>query len=62
MVIENLAGPYPDAAIAILAENSIQVQHLFPPPDLQEQSAMSTSTDIVVQGHNAGFGVSHRNV
>jgi BRCT domain type II-containing protein len=61
MAVEDLAGPYPDAAIAILAENGIQVQHLFPLPDLQEQSAMSTSTDIVVQGHNAGFGVGHRN-
>jgi BRCT domain type II-containing protein len=61
MAVEDLAGLYHDAAIAILAENGIQVQHLFPSPDLQEQSAMSTSTDIVVQGHNAGFGVGHRN-
>ena len=48
MAVEDLTGPYPDATIAILAENGIQVQHQIPPSDLQEQSAMSTSTDIVV--------------
>jgi hypothetical protein len=61
MAVEDLAGPYPDAAMAILAESGIQVQRLLPPPDLQEQSAVSTSTDSVVQGQVAGPGVGHRN-
>jgi hypothetical protein len=61
MAIEDLAGPYPDAAMAILAELGIQVQRLLPPPDLQEQSAVSTSMDSVVQGQVAGPGVGHRN-
>jgi hypothetical protein len=61
MSVEDLAGPYPDAAIAILAENGIHMQRLTPPPDLQEQSATRTSTDIVVHGHDAGTGSGHRN-
>ncbi len=61
MAVEDLAGLYPDAAMAILAELGIQVQRLLPPPDFQEQSAVSTSTDSVVQGQVAGPGVDHRN-
>jgi BRCT domain type II-containing protein len=34
MAVEDLADLYPDATIAILAENGIQVQCPFPPPDL----------------------------
>ncbi len=61
MAVEDLAGPYPDAAITILAENGIHMQRLTPPPDLQEQSATRTSTDIVVNGHVASTGSGHRN-
>jgi hypothetical protein len=60
MAVEDLAGPCPDAAITILAENGIHMQCLTPPPDLQEQSATRTSTDIVVHGHNAGTSLGHR--
>jgi hypothetical protein len=62
MAVEDLTGPYPDAAMAILTELGIQVQHLLPPPDLQEQSAVSTSTDSVVQGQVFGPRVGHRNM
>jgi hypothetical protein len=59
MAVADLAGPYPDAAIAILVENGIQVQRLPPPQDLEE-GAEDTPTAKDAIGPNVGSGVSHR--
>jgi hypothetical protein len=59
MVVADLAGPYPDAAIAILVENGIQVQRLPPLQDLEE-GAEDTPTAKDAIGPNVGSGVSHR--
>ncbi len=62
MEVSDLTGPYPDAALAILSKNSIQVKRPPPPPDSSEHCAAGTSTNtIVVQSHSAGSGVGHSN-
>ncbi len=62
MEVSDLTGPYPDAALAILSKNNIQVKRPPPPPDSSEHCAAGTSTDtIVVQSHSAGSRVGHSN-
>ena len=60
MAVADLAGPYPDAAIAILLENGTQVQRLPPPQDL-DKGAENAQTASVATGTNDGLGGGHRN-
>ena len=60
MAVADLAGPYPDAAIAILLENGTQVQRLPPPQDL-DKGAENAQTASVATGTNDGIGGGHRN-
>ena len=60
MAVEDLAGPYPDAAIAILLESDTQVQRLPSPQDL-DKGAENPQTASAVTGHNDGTGGGHRN-
>ena len=60
MAVEDLAGSYPDAAIAILLENDTQVQRSTLPQDL-DKGAENAQTASAVTGHNDGTGVGHIN-
>jgi hypothetical protein len=56
-------APYPEAVMAILTQNNIQVKHPPPPSDLSEHCpAAGNSTDKSIHGHNNGEGVGHRDV
>ena len=60
MAVADLAGPYPDAANAILLENGTQVQRLPPPQDL-DKGAENAQTARIAAGPNDGLGGGHKN-
>ena len=60
MSVADLAGPYPDAAIAILLENDTQVQCLPSPQDL-DNGAKNALTASDATSPNDGIGGGHRN-
>ena len=60
MAVVDLAGPYPDAANAILLEKGAQVQRLPPPQDL-DKGAENTQTARIAAGPNDGLGGGHKN-
>ncbi len=53
MAVADLAGPYPDAAIAILLR--------LPPPQDLDKGAENAQTASVATGTNDGLGGGHRN-
>ena len=55
MAVVDLAGPYPESAIAILLENGTQVQRLPSPQDLDKGSE-NAQTASAVAGPNDGIG------
>ena len=60
MAVADLAGPYPDAAIAILLESDTQVQCLPSPQDL-DKGAENAQTAGTATVPNDGIGGGHRN-
>ncbi len=60
MAVVDLAGPYPDAANAILLENGTQVQRLPPPQDL-DKGAENAQMARIAAGPNDGLGGGHKN-